>query len=141
MKKISLIFLSVLMLVLLTSCGRLGDYKARIESYALVKDSYGNDAVIINYRWTNNAEDDTAFFYAITDKVFQDGVECEKAMISDNIDYHGYDAVKSIKPGETLKLQLAYVLHNIKSPISVELKEAADTDSKAPKVTRTFKLS
>jgi hypothetical protein len=152
MKRISLILFSVIMLVSLTSCskssqisgpgsGTLGSYKAKIESYVLTKDTYGKDAVIINYTWANDSKKDISFITAITDKVYQNGVECKRAIITDDSVYHGYDSLKNVKRGDLLQVQLAYVLQDIKNPISVELMETASKDSNAPKVTQTFNLS
>lgn len=120
--------------------GKLGDYSVKIVSYDITKDKSGKDAVIINYEWKNNSHSDSAFFYTISNKVLQNGVECKMANNLDDSIFKGYTAVEYIKPGKTLKVQLAYALQDMKTPINVELQEAANKAADAPKVTRTFKL-
>lgn len=147
MKKISLILIVVLMLSSLVSCnftgpgsGKLGDYKVKIDSVKMTKDLDGKDAVIITYIWANNSNNDSAFYFTISRKISQNGVKCDETIMPNDANYLGADAVKSIKPGQTLKVQLAYALQDTKTPIDVELQEAANTSADAPKVTRTFNI-
>ncbi|SHI04362.1 protein of unknown function [Sporobacter termitidis DSM 10068] len=151
MKKVRYILIAVFTLALLASCsktdsitgpgsGTVGNYIVKIDSYELTKDAYGKDAVIINYEWGNNGKK-AGFFYVISAKVYQNGAECKSAIITDDTIYHGSDALKSIKRGEIQKVQLAYVLQDTKTPLDVEVTEAANTNADAPKVTQTFDIA
>lgn len=160
MKKVSLTLVAVLMLISLASCnksesgnasknetftgpesGTLVNYKVKIDSYVITKNNFGKDAVIINYEWLNNSDKEAAFFYVITTKVTQNGVECNLTGIKDETIYKGTTPLEYVKPGKTLKVQLAYTLQDTKTPINVELQEAANKAPDAPKVTRTFNIA
>lgn len=150
MKKRGLIIIFLILMALLASCsndftgagsGQLGAYKVKIDSYTLTKDSDGNDAVIVTYKWRNNSKAETSFITAISDKVYQNGVECQKTIIMNNNEYQGANAVKNVKRGESMTLQLAYALQDTKTPLDVELKEVANTASDAPVVKHTFELA
>lgn len=151
MKKVSLTLIAVLMLISLVSCkksdnnpepvsGTLGKYTVTIENYVITKDAVGKDAVIINFKMTNNSDKEAAFLNSILPKVSQNGVQLDNPIFLDNKTYDGNPALESIKPGQTLKVQLAYALQDTKTPINVELREAANIAADAPKVTQTFNI-
>ena len=78
--------------------------------------------------------------YAIDDTVFQNGVECESAIL---MSVDGFDSglqMKEIKPGATLTVQAAYVLNDASSPIEIELTELFSFASDPPMVTKTFEI-
>ena len=105
--------------------GTLGDYGICFTGYTLAKDYEGNDAIIINYDYTNNSEGTTSAMFALYIQVFQDGIECERAILMDTPeDYNAENEMKDIKPGATLNCQCAYVLSNTTSPVELEAKES-----------------
>ena len=155
MKKLLAILLAVTMLFALTACGsevasvmdgdtvareenetnatlttsegqgKLGDYDICFTGYSLTKDYEGNDAIIISYDYTNNSEETTSAMFALYIRVFQDGIECERAILMDAPEsYNAENEMKGIKPGATLNCQCAYVLSNTTSPIELEAKES-----------------
>ncbi len=128
MKKFAIASLAML---LLTGCGAAtkhsdsipastqtatAEKKADVQKYAVTVDETkvatdykGNPAVVISYTFTNNDEKPASFMIATSEKLFQDGVELERAILSD----HSVDsgaAVKDIKKGASVKVQSAFVL-------------------------------
>lgn len=96
--------------------GDLGDYHVAIKDYSLGKDYEGNDVIIITYDYTNNSEDSTAFDVATVCYAYQDGIELEHAYVMD--DSTEYDDGSSMK--------------NIKTGVTIEVQNAyllSNTDS------------
>ena len=113
--------------------GYLGKYNVEILSAVIQKkNSYGNDKVIIvTYGWTNNGSTDEKFANIFEEKVYQDGILCEKAYASDmevNVD-------ANIKPGASIYVKKAYEANGDSKNIDVEIFERYSTKTK---VTRDF---
>lgn len=108
--------------------GDLGDYYVKILDYALVSDYEGNPAIIVNYEFTNNSEDDTMPMVAVTMKAFQDGVELSDAFIADSSIYDAEPLMKEIKPGATIACQEAYELTSETSDVEINVEEAFSFD-------------
>ena len=102
--------------------GDLGDYHVRVTGYRLAKDYDGKDAVILDYEFTNNGEDAASAMFSLSFKLYQDGIELERAVVLDD-SYDSDNELKDIKTGATLACQCAYVLGNTTSPVEVEISE------------------
>lgn len=118
--------------------GTLGDYEIEILSAKVTKDWEGKDAVIVEYKFTNNSDEAQSFMVAISDKVFQDGIELESAVVTDK-DYNVDNQVKEIKPGKSLNVQAAFLLNDTTTPIEVEVSELISFSDK--KVVKTFDIA
>ena len=118
---------------------KLGDYAVEIKSARLSEDYEGKPAVIITYGFTNNGDDEAAMYTSLTDKVYQEGIECEQAyFMADSANYNSDNQSKSIKKGVTLDVEVAYKLNNTDSPVEVEVSEFISFSDK--KVTKTFEI-
>ena len=100
------------------------DYEVSIDGAYLTEDYEGNDAIAIEFTWTNNSEETTSFAAAAMPTVFQDGVELEMA-ITTEVDTAGY--TKELKPGATTEVALAYELDG-DSEVEVEVEELISLD-------------
>ena len=76
--------------------------------------------------------------FALDDKVFQNGVECDSAISVSGVD--SQNQMKNLKPGASLELKIAYVL-NDKSKVDVEVTELLNLASNPAKVTKSFSVS
>lgn len=122
-----------------TGTGNLGDYSVSITGYTLTTDYEGKPAVVITYEWTNNSDEAASFAFALTAQVFQNDIECDIAIVMDNDVYNANNYMKDIKPGATLSVQLAYVLQDSASPITVEVSELISFSE--DKVAQTFDIT
>lgn len=121
--------------------GTIGNHDVAIIGYELTEDYDGNPTVVVTYEWTNNSDAAASFIFTFANTVYQNGVECEKAIIL-NVDvYDIEDSTKDIKPGVTYTVKGAYVLGDTTSPIEVELTELLSFASNPPMVTRTFEIA
>lgn len=100
------------------------EYAVSIDSSTLTTDYQGAPAVIVDYTFTNNSEKATSFAVACSPKVFQNGVQLETAITSDDLG-NGYMA--EIKPGASTTARLAYSLTD-ESDITVEVEELFSLD-------------
>lgn len=104
-----------------TDSGAVGDYDVTIGDCAFTTDIDGNNAIIVNYDFTNNSDEDIAPFVGISMTAFQDGVQLEAAFVMDTTVYDAGIGQKQLKPGASLTgCQNAYVLTST-SPVEVEV--------------------
>jgi ABC-type Fe3+-hydroxamate transport system substrate-binding protein len=117
--------------------GNLGDYALTIESARLSKDYKDNPVVVVKYKFTNNGEKAASFITSIGDTAFQDGVELETSVLSDEDMTSGtQDSMKDVKKGVTVEVENAYILKNKTSKIEVEACEAISLNE--DKLEKTF---
>lgn len=117
----------------------LGDYKVEIKDCRLAKDYEGKSVVIVNYGFTNNADEATAFYTAFETTVYQNGVGLnESYVLADNANYDEGNQTKDIKTGSSIDVEVAYELNDETTDIEVEVKELFSFDDKT--VTKTFAI-
>lgn len=117
----------------------LGDFAVDIKSARMAEDYEGKPVIIITYGFTNNGDEEAAMYTSLTDKVYQDGVECEQAFVlDDSANYNSDNQTKSIKKGVSLDVDIAYKLNNTESPVEVEVTEWISFSDK--KITKTFEI-
>lgn len=76
----------------------LGDCEVEIKSCRLAKDYEGKKVAIVTYTFTNRSDTAQAFFTAVSDAVYQDGVGLNKAyFLDDSANYSEDNQTKAIK--------------------------------------------
>lgn len=95
------------------------DYAVTIDGSTVTTDYEGNPAIIVDYTFTNNSDDATSFAAACYPQAFQNGVQLETAIVTDDLG-NGYYA--EIKPGATTSARIAYSLSD-ESDVTVEVSE------------------
>lgn len=103
--------------------GDIGDYHVEIKSAFLAQDYEGNPAIVITYAWTNNSDETTSAMATTIEKAFQDGVELDTAIITDDDRYDGDSSMKDVRPGTTIDVQCAFALTSDTSTVEFELSE------------------
>lgn len=93
-------------------------YEVSIDSATTTTDYSGAPALVVTFTWTNNSDSDTSFATALYAKCFQNGVQCETAVVS------GMDSnyLTQLKPGSTTTVQQAYELSDT-SDATIEVTE------------------
>ncbi|MGY3778931.1 DUF5067 domain-containing protein [Isobaculum melis] len=121
-----------------TDSGELGDYSLTIhDGFELAKDYNDQDVIVLTYDFTNNSDENQSFMFSISDKVFQNGVGLESAIMSaDSPELKNRST--EIQPGASLTVKVGYVLQDTTSPVSVEAKELISLDDN--KLTKEFNL-
>lgn len=100
------------------------DYVVTIDGSSLTEDYEGNPAMIVDFTFTNNSDEATSFAVACSQKAFQNGVQLESAITTDDLG-NGYMA--EIKPGATTTARRAYALTD-ESDVTVEVDELFSLD-------------
>lgn len=100
------------------------DYAVTIDGSTVTTDYEGAPAIIVDYTFTNNSEEDTSFAVACAQKAFQNGVQLENAIVTEDLG-NGYMA--EIKPGSTTTARIAYSLTD-ESDVTVEVQELFSLD-------------
>lgn len=100
------------------------DYAVTIDGSTMTTDYEGNPAMIVDFTFTNNSDEATSFAVACSQKAFQNGVELEMAITTDDLG-NGYWA--EIKPGASTQARLAYSLTD-SSDVTIEVEELFSLD-------------
>ena len=100
--------------------GDLGDYHVEIKGASLAKDWSGNNAIVIEYTWTNNSDDTTSAMMSMYEKAFQDGVELDTALVDGVSDNY----TKDVRPGVSIDVKKAFELTSDTSEVELEISEA-----------------
>lgn len=97
----------------------IGDYVCVVKEAKLCKDYMDRDAVLITYEFTNNSSGAISFDVALEDKVYQDGIGLETAILIDDTDIIDVE----IKSGVTKEVRKAYLLRDTTTDLEVEISE------------------
>ncbi len=124
-----------------TDKSNLGNYQVDIQSCRLAKDFEGKDVVIVKYLFKNVSSNNAAAFYiAIDESVYQNGVGLNEAFIlADSANYSSDNQTKEIKKGASIEVEVAYELNDTTSDIEVEVKELISFNNTVIK--KTFSIT
>lgn len=124
------------MLLTLTACGekepadpnlvKVGDYTVLYKGASIMTDDEGKDAVVLTLDYTNNSKDPTAYWVAIYEKAFQDGIQLDMAMVyvsEDSFTTVTEDKFTEIDPGKTFEVHTAFVLRDASAPVEVKFSD------------------
>ena len=137
MKRILSALLTVFMIFTLASCGggggasqkqnvkfNIDDYVVEYKGYELVTDDDGKDAIAVNYRFTNNSENEAQFVWSVLSTYEQNATVLAPAVITvdeEALAYMDDSSTEAVMSGETKDVTVTYVLEDTTSPITVTL--------------------
>lgn len=102
--------------------GKIGNYIVTIKDSFVTTDYEGSPVLVVTYSFTNNDANATSFSFAISDKLFQNGIELGDVYSSYGIDgYNSENSLKDIQQGVTLDVQSAYKLNDTTTDVEVQL--------------------
>lgn len=101
--------------------GNIDSYAVAIKDFKLAKSYDGKSVIVISFDFTNNGDNATSAYAALSYEAFQNGVEMDKAYtLSDDTDVET-NAQKDIKPGATITCQAAFILSDQKADVEFEV--------------------
>ena len=100
------------------------EYEVTIDSASMTTDYEGNPALVVNYTWTNNSDEATSFEVALHDQCFQNGVECDFAVVSD-VDTMA--SMNDVQPGATTEVTECFSLED-ESEVTIQVTELISFD-------------
>jgi len=127
--------------VTMAGSGALGDCYVSIDACRLTQDVGGAPAAVVTFEWTNDGDKPASFMVALNAAAFQDGVQCDFAVLSGNGGQNSGAFMREIEPGASLSVQYAYSLRNDTSPVEVRVTQMFSFEADPPAVTRTFDIS
>lgn len=107
----------------------LDDVIITITQLSIVSDYEDNPALKISYDWTNNGDKATSPYMTFIIKGFQDSVETDRVLMSDDID-KGLGQ-KEVKPGGTISAETGILIADMNKPLLLELSELITFDDDA----------
>ena len=114
--------------------GTLGSVTVEILDAYIATDYEGRECAVVNYRWTHSEDEPISFRWAVSNCVYQNGIELETAYIENITEAQDMN----VQAGATQDVACAYVISD-RSPISIELEEFAIV-SDGSKVVKTIEL-
>ena len=106
---------------------KIGEYTLTVTGYELVKDYEDKDALVINYDWENNSDEEASPFITFIFKAFQDSVETDDVFVMDGVDLG--IGQKEIKAGGKIEGAQAVVgIDNLDEPLLLEVDELITFD-------------
>ena len=128
--------LAVLMLLGLTACGKaepsdpnriqIGSYELFYKGAKIMTDYDGNDAIVVTMDFTNNSKENTSYLWSFIETATQNDAELTGATIflsEDSFETVTDSQFSEIAAGETLEVQLAYVLADLTSEVVLQWEE------------------
>ena len=128
--------LAVLMLLGLTACGKaepsdpnrikIGSYELFYKGAKIMTDYDGNDAIVVTLDYTNNSKEANSYLWSFVETVKQNGTELTDATIflsEDSFETVTDSQFSEVAAGETLEVQLAYVLADLTSEVVLQWEE------------------
>lgn len=134
--------LAVLLLLGLAACGKaepsdpnrikIGSYELFYKGAKIMTDYDGNDAIVVTLDYTNNSKEANSYLWSFVETVKQNGTELTGATIflsEDSFDTVTDSQFSEVAAGETLEVQLAYVLADLTSEVELQWEELLGTKS------------
>ena len=128
--------LAVLMLLGLTACGKaepsdpnriqIGSYELFYKGAKIMTDYDGNDAIVVTMDFTNNSKENTSYLWSFIETATQNDAELTGATIflsEDSFETVTDSQFSEVAAGETLEVQLAYVLADLTSEVVLQWEE------------------
>lgn len=105
----------------LESAVEIDRYSVSINSYNIAEDYEGKKTLILNMGYTNNSSADSPFYVAIDVAAFQNGIELEQAIITDDSVMDDSNNYLNVLPGAGLGVSRAFVLDNETATVDIEI--------------------
>lgn len=128
--------LAVLMLLGLAACGKaepsdpnriqIGPYELFYKGAKIMTDYDGNDAIVVTMDFTNNSKENTSYLWSFIETATQNDAELTGATIflsEDSFETVTDSQFSEVAAGETLEVQLAYVLADLTSEVVLQWEE------------------
>ena len=103
-------------------------YNITYVKHELSEDYEGNPCLLVYYTYTNNGEEASSAAVNSYLQVFQNGIQCDTAILMDSPDAYG-NYMKDIQPGYSIEVCQAFCLEDT-SDVTLEASELISFDDK-----------
>ena len=94
-------------------------------SYEITEDYEGKPAITLHFNFTNKMDEAQSVQTVFYPKVFQNGVECEMAIVTSDSEASS-NTIKSIQKDTTLEVALSYSLQDTTSAVDLEVQALSE---------------
>jgi hypothetical protein len=116
---------------------QIGNATLTVKGARMSKDYDGKDCIVITYEWSHQKEEAESFMFYFADKVFQGGIQLERAIMADGVD--SSPSMLDIRAGTALEVEKAYVLRDTTTSTELEVKKLTGSNGTG-KLETTFTL-
>ncbi len=98
-------------------------YNVEILNTYIDYDKYNEEqpVLLVEYSFTNNTDEAKSWMVSVSDKVFQNGIECGGTAYHEDV--NSEMQMNDVKPGYTANLIVAYPLYDTTNPVELEITE------------------
>ena len=114
------------------------EIELKIKSTAIKQDYKGEDFLLVTYKFKQNTDEADAFVYMVNDTAYQDGVELNSLVISDDLD--SQSSITKVMPGVEIEVQQGYKLRNKESDVQIICTKLFSYKDKTPLLEKTIEL-
>ena len=114
------------------------EIELKIKSTAIKQDYKGEDFLLVTYKFKQNTDEADAFVYMVNDTAYQDGVELNSLVISDDLD--SQSSITKVMPGVEIEVQQGYKLRNKESDVQIICTKLFSYKDKTPILEKTIEL-
>lgn len=118
--------------------GDIDECHVSLLSMDVMSDYKGDPALVLTILYTNNGDKAKPYMTAVSTKLFQNGVQLERAISVKDVDTQGQMA--EVKPGASLELKIAYSIADISVPVEIEFGRYIDFSANPLKIIGTFSI-
>lgn len=118
--------------------GDIDEYHVSLLSMEVMSDYKGDPALVLTILYANNSEKAKPYMTAIMTKLFQNGVQLERAISVKGIDTQGQ--MSDVQPGASLELKIAYSIADANAPVEIEFGRYIDLSANPLKIVGTFNI-
>ena len=93
------------------------EISVKFKSGELSTDYKGDPILVVTYLFSHQKEEPTAFMYVVSDKAYQNGIECNDIVISDSVD--SSTQMNKIKAGVEYEVIVGYKLNDTTSDVEL----------------------
>lgn len=119
--------------------GDIDNYHIALMSVRKDVDYKGDPVAVLTIMFTNNDEDGKMYMMSVSTKVFQNGVQLERAISIKGVD--AQQQMLEVKNGASIELSIGYLLDGSGAPIDIEIGKYIDFSGNGPKLVGTFQLT
>ena len=107
----------------------IGNYHLTYLRHGIETDYEGNPCLTVYFSFTNNSDKAGDYFWSISDKAFQGGIQLEKATLSERDNEVVKNNSLQIRNGATLEVCSSFSLRDTTSEVEIEVEEFLSLDN------------
>ena len=104
-----------------SASGTVGEFEVEIRSAVLTRNTDGDPALVVSYRWVNNSPVTTSVLSSISEAAVQDGKALGMTTIGNRAIYNPDEKYRDVRPGVELEIQSAFKLEDLESEVTFQI--------------------